>query len=637
MVEAGGARLRDSGDGCGLVHRRRFRQVLVRYCLGLLLTCLAMQARSSTLELRAAHATLRVQGQTIQQAVQLPYHWDRQHPGQAGEGSFDIVFELERAPEIPWGVYLPRLGNAYEVWLNGVLLQRNGDMLLANGSDYAKAPRYIAITPGLLHTHNRMRVYIRADVGRRGGLAPLVLGPEDEVQPLYREDYRWRNTGSMAVVILSVLVGVAAIALWLTQVDPSVPGRRRRPRRDRLYLYAGLAELFWTLRVSDAIIENPPVPWPWWGVATVGAMAVWACSMALFCMEVAGWNRLPIAVWVRRWLALLLTTSLADGSSALALGYPLALTLWYAMLAVSFLVFLPVFLLRTVRTATQAHRMVALAVLLNTLVGLRDLYVFRVSPTYGENTFQRYSSVLFGLVLGAVVILRFRTASAQVRDLVANMAQRVAQKETELRHSYVHVEQLAREQAGTAERARILRDMHDGVGSHISTAIRQLQSGKASQDEVLHTLRDSLDQLKLSIDAMNLPPGDINALLANIRYRLEPRFLACDIHFEWEVDELEPVRRLDAGAMRQLQFMIFEALSNVLQHAHATTLRIAARPVGLHGASVQLQIIDNGCGFDLSQPKRNGLLSMQGRADALGATLRLASAPGRTVVEIMIE
>lgn len=31
------------------------------------------------------------------------------------------------------------------------------------------------------------------------------------------------------------------------------------------------------------------------------------------------------------------------------------------------------------------------------------------------------------------------------------------------------------------------------------------------------------------------------------------------------------------------------------------------------------------------------LASMQGRAEALGATLRLTSAPGRTVVEIMIE
>ncbi|MGH8849282.1 MAG: hypothetical protein ACREXQ_18835, partial [Polaromonas sp.] len=55
--------------------------------------------------------------------------------------------------------------------------------------------------------------------------------------------------------------------------------------------------------------------------------------------------------------------------------------------------------------------------------------------------------------------------------------------------------------------------------------------------------------------------GDVTALLANLRYRLEPRFAASDIELQWGVDLLEPVERLDAQAMRQLQFMVFEALS----------------------------------------------------------------------------
>lgn len=217
-------------------------------------------------------------------------------------------------------------------------------------------------------------------------------------------------------------------------------------------------------------------------------------------------------------------------------------------------------------------------------------------------------------------------------------------------------EQLVRQQ----ERTRILRDMHDGVGAHISTAIRQLQSGHASHDEVLHTLRDSLDQLKLSIDAMSQPPGDINALLANLRYRLEPRFQACDLHWQWQVALLEPIARddtramtgptepgvlnrrvyprlMDASAMRQLQFMLLEALSNVLQHAQASILCVAAHAVGPYGRGVQIQIIDNGLGFDVSRPRGNGLRSMQERALAIGVALRLHSAPGRTVVEITME
>ena len=64
---------------------------------------------------------------------------------------------------------------------------------------------------------------------------------------------------------------------------------------------------------------------------------------------------------------------------------------------------------------------------------------------------------------------------------------------------------------------------------------------------------------------------------------------------------------------------------------------MAAHPVGPHGLGARLQIIDNGRGYDVAQPRRNGLLSMQQRATALGMLLRLDSAPRRTVVEITIE
>jgi len=244
-----------------------------------------------------------------------------------------------------------------------------------------------------------------------------------------------------------------------------------------------------------------------------------------------------------------------------------------------------------------------------------------------------YTSMLFGLTLGYVVLSRFRAVSAQARELMHAMAVRIAERERELNSSYQRLEALAREQERTNERARILRDMHDGVGSHISAAIRQLQSGRARQEDVLQTLRDSLDQLKLTIDAMHLPPGDVTALLANLRYRLEPRLQASDIALQWDVDLIEPIARLDAQAMRHMQFMVFEAISNVLQHAQATWLRIEAVPAGQGG---RLRILDNGRGFDVAAPPRKGLVSLRERAQAIGAQLRIESAPGRTLVEVLV-
>jgi signal transduction histidine kinase len=274
-----------------------------------------------------------------------------------------------------------------------------------------------------------------------------------------------------------------------------------------------------------------------------------------------------------------------------------------------------------------------MALMVNVLIGFRDLYVYRLDPSYNTITWLRYSSMLFGLCVMYVVMARFRLASRQAHDLTQTLALRVAAKEQELGDSFKRLEALAREQERLSERTRILRDMHDGVGAHISTAIRQLQSGQAKDNDVLLTLRESLDQLKLSIDAMTLPAGDVTALLANLRYRLEPRFKASDIELHWDVELLEALTRLDDKGMRSLQFLVYGAIANVLQHSGATNLRVEAHR---YKQGIQVCIVDNGCGFDTTLPKRKGLLSMEERARVIGARLEVTSSPGATAVEIWL-
>lgn len=207
------------------------------------------------------------------------------------------------------------------------------------------------------------------------------------------------------------------------------------------------------------------------------------------------------------------------------------------------------------------------------------------------------------------------------------------------------LEHMAREQARLAERGRILRNMHDGVGSHISSALRQMQRETeqercAHSTEVQMTLRDALDQLKLSIDSMNLMAGDVTALLANLRYRLGPRFVAMGMAMQWDVDALPLCDKLDAGAMAELQFMLFEALSNVQQHAHARTLRIEAHAQPADAAlgrnCIVVSVVDDGLGFDPQAARGNGLSVMHERAKAIGASLNVDSQPGRTVVAISL-
>jgi len=562
--------------------------------------------------------------------VSLPYHWDRHNRDQSGSASFRIAFLIPRLPTGPTALFIPQIGSAYEIWLNDALVQRMGDLHAPDTDDFSRSPRYVDIPGRLLRNENLLRIEIRADAGRRAGLDALTFGPQGQVYRAYQAMHETKVVGSLAIAMFSLLVGLSAFALWLTQVR----NRDGRIERDGLYLAAGIAELSFAFRVGELLLDRPPLAWPQWSAAMTCASACWFGGMVVFCCHVGGWQRYRFLLPLARSVWLFAGFTAASVVLAAGLRWSTALSLWYGTVATLFGLFTVRFCWDAIKPgASSAQRAVALAAVLNAAAGIRDLVFFRLSEAYGGQTWVRYSSAAFGLTLAYIVIQRFRTANAQLRELSANLAARIAQKEAELAQTYGQLAQTAGKQARAAERTRILRDMHDGVGAHLSSAIRQLESGRADDEQLLHTLRDSLDQLKLSIDALNMPPGDVTALLAGLRYRLEPRFAASDVELQWAVDDLRAVGGYDAPAMRHLQFMLFEALSNVLQHAQARVLRIEACASG-NGA--RLRIIDDGCGFDVTRPLRRGLASMHERAAAIGAKLSLQSRPGQTVVDITL-
>lgn len=580
---------------------------------------------AALLALREGTVVSTVDSDAREGPVTLPYHWDRTHKGRPGEARFTLPFRLDQTPTEPWGLFIPRVGSAFEVALNGRLMQTYGSLADPNGADYAKAPVYLPIPAHLLQPdENLLQVRIRADSGRRAGLAVPTLGPAARVRDVFASAYAWRFTGSVILSAFSILVGAISLALWFTQVDTAGAGH---PRREPLYLWAALAEFCWALRVADGAIREPPLPWVSWGVLMTACYSGWAGSCLMFCQHLAGWQDRPGMQWLRRAVAVVFTVPVLACYVSLTRFEPLWLTGWLGLEIVAVTAYVLFFVGAALRRPTAARVLVASALALTLAMAVRDWLVIRVSDGYGDTTWVRYTSLFFGMALLGIVLMRFRDASAQSRELLRTLATRVADRERELASVYGHLEQAAREQERTRERERILRDMHDGVGSHISSAIRQLQSGHASHPEVLRTLRDSLDQLKLSIDAIQLPPGDVQALLAGLRYRLEPRFASSGLALEWAVDELPLLPRLDASLMRQLQFLLFEALSNALQHAQAGVLRIEAATVG---NAVRIRVIDDGVGFDAARVPR----ALAQRAEALGAAIDVQSRPGRTVVQL---
>ena len=585
---------------------------------------------SSAMVLSSARATIDIEGERRTELVQLPYHWDSHHPGKRGLASFEVSFDLAEKPREPWAMQFPKIGNAYEVSLNGSRLESGGDLRAYDRADSSLLPRHMPLGGNLRQGANHLAIVIRADRGRDAGLSRIVIGPASVIREDVEHRYNWIVVSATTVSAISLGVGLLALGFWRSHagaVDAVPRGD------DALYLYAALAELTGALVAGTRLVGAPPLAWPWWGAIWNTLLGASICLMTLFCLETARWGGTTRAAQLKRWLAVLVLACPAASYASLGLGAAWALEIWYSALAVTVAAFAALFVLRAIRSTALERKLVSIAIVVNVAAGLHDFYAFRSATDYLHITMLVYSSILFDLTLGAILILRFRAANRQLHEVMQNLADRVAQRERALGESYRQLEQLARQQERMNERASILRDMHDGVGAHLSIALRQIESGHATKEELLPPLRDALDQLKLTIDNVNLPAGDVASLMANLRYRLGARIEASGIRLHWEVDSLTPIDRLEVQSMRQLMFILFEAISNVLQHSGASELRIEA---GETREGIRIRVIDNGVGFDTTASSETGLLTLKNRAERIGAHLGIRSAPGETTVELVI-
>lgn len=195
------------------------------------------------------------------------------------------------------------------------------------------------------------------------------------------------------------------------------------------------------------------------------------------------------------------------------------------------------------------------------------------------------------------------------------------------------------------ERTRLAREIHDTTAQGLTGVVVQLENledvlGPALPDEARRHLdrarglaRESLREARRSV--WNLRPrpleaGGLAGALRELAGTLEADGIGVAL-------DLPPAALpLAAGAEEALYRVAQEALSNVRRHSGAKKVRI--RLAGIAGGGAELQVWDDGRGFDAAGAKGPrpeggfGLWGMAGRLQAAGGTLQVQSAPGMGTV-----
>ena len=235
------------------------------------------------------------------------------------------------------------------------------------------------------------------------------------------------------------------------------------------------------------------------------------------------------------------------------------------------------------------------------------------------------SMLLFGSFLFAVQ-RRYVHAINEYDVLSSSLARRLSERERELEANHARLLELERAHTLTAERHRLMHDMHDGLGSALTTSLAMLEQGNVDAAELKSLLLDSVDDLRAVIDSLEPLDGDLTSVLATLRFRLGKRLELAGIALEWDMQDLPALSWLGPPQALQLIRIVQEVLTNVLKHAHATHLCISARGSGLF---IEVRITDNGCGFDTATaPTGRGLRHLAQRAASLNGSVVIESRPG---------
>jgi signal transduction histidine kinase len=175
---------------------------------------------------------------------------------------------------------------------------------------------------------------------------------------------------------------------------------------------------------------------------------------------------------------------------------------------------------------------------------------------------------------------------------------------------------LAIEQAATTERLHWMQEIHDGLGSHLVAA--RFLADRATQVEDVKAIRNSIDEgieeLREIVESLSSETSTVPSLLGAMRYRIMTRFESGGLTLQWNVDPMIEALELTPAAALNVQRIIQEALTNILKHAHPTTVSVH---IFTRKDTIVVRIDDDGKGFDMGRqfPGR-GIQGMTKRAKA---------------------
>lgn len=552
------------------------------------------------------------------------------HRGRFGVArySFDVVDPATT----DLALFTRRVRDNYAVYVNGKLLSPAPGVLGERSTLHGFHPRLVRLLPALLMPGRNTIDIFSARNATQVVLREVYFGPAERLEPAFLHSQTIIHDGAEVAALAAAIVLLFSLALASLVRNPA------------LTLTIALALGMFLLRELHTLWVN--VAWPqmyrdaYFMICVTG---IWI-SCAAFVNE---WTNGPQVL--RRWI-------LGAALAALAL-----IVTFYASMPCG--------------DANVAAAWVELAAECGAIIfmGWRLTGYFWMAPrsawaeiamatvglVMGIATFATQTTAVPGLSamvavqgegftqLGALAIIAFialglarHGIGVYQRAALNNeaLSRKVEAAAQEIEASHVLLREQDRERALAAERGRIMRDVHDGIGSQLLGLMVQARAGEAKGESLIGGLQAAIDDLYLVVDSLDGVPGSLETALGTFRGRIEPKCAAAGIEVVWQMEEIGDTLSIGPTTVLQIYRILQEALSNAIRHAKPKRVIFSVARYVPDPAKIEISLRDDGLGFPPAalNGKGRGLANMKKRAASIGAELRIESHSGGSCVHIVL-
>jgi len=261
-------------------------------------------------------------------------------------------------------------------------------------------------------------------------------------------------------------------------------------------------------------------------------------------------------------------------------------------------------------------------------------YVYRIKLQYADGSFSPEQRVEFSIATIWYKTWWFKSIAALLGlGMIYLVIQNYINKKLHLQKKDLELQN-----AVALERARISTELHDDLGSGLSTIriLSQSLNGNSNSnvnpnlEKISSHSHELIQKMREIVWALNNENDTLDQLISYIRLQSSTLLDNAAISYQYHIPEIIPEIKITGGVRRHIQLLIKETVHNIIKHSRATQVVFTIVITN----DLVITIHDNGIGIPADctyTSSGSGVKNMKKHADAVQGLLAVKNHVGTTI------